>query len=157
MADTPRSPFPEATAPVTDLDLEAQIALAEQAVIARDARIRRNAGTLARRVKYETVKHAGGGLLIGVATVAIAWWLNRRHPPPAPAPAAAPPEPPSLLEHVLREAGLSLAGLLPLVWPLLPRRFRRHVSPATASTVLTFLAPFFSRVFRRKPPSQAQG
>jgi hypothetical protein len=157
MADAPRSPYPEATAPVTDLDLEAQIALAEAAVITRDNRIRRNAGLVAHRVKREAVKHAGGGLLIGVATMALAWWINRRRPAAAPAAPAAAPEPPSLFDHLLREAGFTLVGLLPMLWPLLPRGFRRHVSPAAASSVLTFLAPFFGRIFRRKPPSQAQG
>ena len=34
----PRNPHPETASPVTDLDLEAQIVLAEQTVIARDAR-----------------------------------------------------------------------------------------------------------------------
>ena len=156
MAEARRSPYPEATAPVTDLDLEAQIALAEQAVIARDSRIRRNFGQVTHRVKREAIKHAGGGLLVALATLGLAWWMNRRNPPAQAAAAAPPPEAPSPFEHLLREAGLSLAGMLPLLWPMLPRGLRRHVSPGTASTLLTFLAPWLGRIFRRRRRSQAQ-
>ena len=44
MDDKARNPHPEVRAPVVDLDLDAQIARAEAAVIARDERIRRRAG-----------------------------------------------------------------------------------------------------------------
>jgi len=44
-----------------------------------------------------------------------------------------------------------LAGLLPMLWPLLPRAWRRGVKPETAGTLLTFLAPVLGKLFRRKP------
>jgi len=52
---------------------------------------------------------------------------------------------------VFRDAGLVLAGLLPVLWPLVPRSWRRSVSANTAGTVLTFVAPLLGRLFRRKP------
>ena len=145
MASPPRLP-----PPVVELDLDEQIALAEQAVIARDARIRRRTDALVVRVKREAVKHAGGGLLLGVGTVALAWWLNRRNAPPPAAAAAPEPEAPSTFEHLFRDVGLTLAGLLPVLWPMLPRAWRRSVTPGTASTLLTFIAPLLGRLLRRK-------
>jgi hypothetical protein len=149
MASPPRLP-----PPVVELSLDEQIALAERQVIVRDARIRDRTDVLFRRVKHETIKHAGGGALLGLAAVALAWWLNRssrRNAPSAAAAAAPQEEPPSTFEHLFRDAGITLAGLLPVLWPMLPRTWRRVVSPGTASTLLTFLAPLLGRLFRRKP------
>jgi hypothetical protein len=145
MASPPRLP-----PPAVELDLDEQIALAERAVIARDARIRRRTHTLVVRAKREAVKHAGGGVLLGAATVALAWWLRRRSAPPSAAAARPEPETPFTFEHLFRDAGLTLAGLLPLLWPMLPRAWRRLATPGTAGTVLTFVAPLLGRVFRRK-------
>ena len=149
MASPPRLP-----PPVVEPSLDEQIALAERQVILRDARIRHRTDVLFHRVKRETIKHAGGGALLGIVAVGLTWWLNRmsRRNAPPPAPAAAPQEePPSTFEHLFRDAGLTLAGLLPVLWPMLPRAWRRAVSPNTASTVLTFLAPLLGKLFRRKP------
>jgi len=147
MASPPRLPQ------VPEPSLDEQIALAERAVIVRDARIRRRTDALVARVKRDAVRHAGGGLLLGIGTVALTWWLNRlsRRNAPAPEPAAAPQEPPPTFEHLFRDAGITLAGLLPLLWPMLPRAWRRVVTPGTASTLLTFIAPLLGRLLRRKP------
>ena len=137
---------------IEELTLDEQIALAEMQVIARDARIRRRADLVVRRVKHEAIKHAGGGALLGLVTVGLAWWLNRQGRRAEPAqPAAAQQTPYTTFEHLLRDAGITLAGLLPMLWPLLPRAWRRMVTPGTASTVLTFLAPLLGRLFRRRP------
>lgn len=145
MANPPRLPPPE-------MSLDEQIVLAEMQVIARDARIRRRTDLLVRRVKHEAIRHAGGGALLGLGAVALTWWLNRlsRRNAPPPQPAAAPQEPPHNFEHLFRDAGITLAGLLPMLWPMLPRHWRRMVTPGTASTVLTFIAPLLGRLFRRK-------
>jgi hypothetical protein len=144
---------PRLAPPVVELSLDEQIALAEQAVIARDLRIRRRADALVRQARHEVVKHAGGGLLLGAGTVLLTWWLNRlarkNAPPPEPA-AAAAPEPPSTFEHLFRDAGITLAGLLPMLWPMLPRAWRRMVTPGSAATLLTFIAPLLGRLLRRK-------
>ena len=150
----PRSRYPEASAPVVELDLETQIALAEQAVIARDRRIRQRTDRVVRRVKTQALKQAGGGLLLGLVTVGLTWWFNRQSrknaPPPAPA-AATEAEEHTTFEHLFRDAAITLAGVLPLLWPMLPRGWRRSVTPGTASTVLTFIAPLLGKLFRRKP------
>lgn len=140
--------------PEIEMALDEQIALAEMAVVARDRRIRHRTDVLIARVKRDALRHAGGGLLMGVGTVALTWWLNRlskRHsPPPAGAAAAPPPEAPPTFEHLFRDAGLTLAGLLPMLWPMLPRAWRRLVTPGTAGTLLTFIAPLLGRLLRRK-------
>jgi hypothetical protein len=51
--------------------------------------------------------------------------------------------------------GITLAGLLPMLWPMLPRGWRRVVTPGTAGTLLTFFAPLLGKLLRRKP-RQAQ-
>ena len=136
----------------TARELDEQIALAELAVVARDRRIRHNTDALVLRVKRSALKNAGGGALIGLATLGLTWWLNRRRPA-APAAAAAAPEPDAAptYEHVLRDIALTLGSLLPVLWPLLPRNLRRNVRPGTATTVLTFFAPLVGRLFRRRP------
>ena len=154
MADAARKRYPENSAPIVKLDLEAEIARAEQAVIARDLRIRRRADAVVHRVRREAVKHAGGGLLVGVGTVALTWWLNRlsrRHAAQAAAAAPAQPQPPHTFEHLFRDAAIAATSLLPLLWPMLPRNWRRTVSPGTASTMLTFVAPLLGKLFRRAP------
>jgi hypothetical protein len=148
MADPRRLPPPR-EAP----SLDEQIAMAERAVIARDLRIRRRANALVRHARHEAIKHAGGGLLLGVGTVALTWWLNhlsRRNAPPSPPPEARKEDEHATFEHLFRDAGVILAGLLPMLWPMLPRTWRRGVTPNTAGTVLTFLAPILGKLFRRK-------
>src|SRR5471032_750263 len=116
--------------PEVEMDLDEQIALAEMAVVARDRRIRHRTDVLVARVKRDALRHAGGGLLMGVGTVALTWWLNRwskRHSPP-PAAATPPPEAPPTFEHLFRDVGLTLVGLLPVLWPILPRAWRRTVT-----------------------------
>jgi hypothetical protein len=140
---------------VEELSLDDQIALAERQVITRDARIRRRADALLARAKHEAVRHAGGGLLLGVGTVALTWWLNRLGRRNAPPPAASAEAPPRTFEHLFRDVGITLAGLLPMLWPMLPRGWRRVVTPGTAGTLLTFFAPLLGKLLRRKP-RQAQ-
>ena len=153
MTDATTKRYPENAAPILKLDLEAQIARAEQAVIDRDSRVMRRTGALAARVRHDAIRHAGGGALLGLGTIALTWWLNRlsRRHAPAPPPAAAPAqEPPSTFEHLFRDAAITFTGLLPVLWPMLPRNWRRVVTPGTASTLLTFIAPLLGRLFRRK-------
>ena len=152
-ADAVHKKYPEMSAPIIKLDLEAEIARAEQAVIARDLRIRRRAHSVVHRVKHEAVRHAGGGLVLGVGTVVLTWWLNRlsrKNAPPQPAAAAPEAQAHSTFEHLFRDAGIMLASLLPMLWPLLPRPWRRTVTPGTAGTLLTYLAPLVGKLFRRR-------
>ncbi len=145
--------------PTAEPSLDERIALAELAVIRRDARIRLRTDRLVTRVKREAVRHAGGGLLLGVGAIALTWWLNRlgRRHAPAPEPAAnEAPESTHSFEELFRDAGAVLAGLLPVLWPLLPRGWRTRFTPGTAGTLLSFILPLLGRLFRRRPaPSQA--
>jgi len=144
---SPRRPLRPADEP----SLDEQIALAERAVIERDQRVRGRADALVRHAKREAVKLAGGGLLLGLGTAALAWWLNRPGRKPAPAPEEAPREQAQASsEPLLRDAGVLLAGLLPVLWPLLPRTWRRGLKPETAGTLLSLLAPLLGKLFRRK-------
>jgi hypothetical protein len=154
MVDHATQRYPENSAPIIELDLEAEIARAEAAVIARDHRIRHRVDALVVRVKHDAIRHAGSGALLALGTIALAWWLNRlgrRNAPPAQRATATPEQPSHTFEHLFRDAGLTLAGLLPVLWPMLPRAWRRIVTPGTASSVLTFVAPLLGRLFRRKP------
>lgn len=145
---------PRIAPPLEEMSLDEQIALAEMQVLARDARIRHRTEVLVRRVKQDVVRHAGSGALLGLGAVALTWWLNRlgHRNAAAPQPAAATQAQPShSYEHLFRDAGITLAGLLPMLWPMLPRAWRRLVTPGIASTVLTVVAPLLGRLFRRKP------
>jgi hypothetical protein len=141
-----RNPHPEARSPIADLDLEARIVFAEQAVIARDDRVRQRSGMIVRRVQHGVLRHAGSGVAVAAGTVVLTWLLGRRMPR-----SPAPP-PPTEAEGIARDAGFSIASLLPLVWPLMPHGVRRRVTPAMASTAIAFTAPLFARLFRRKRP-----
>jgi hypothetical protein len=145
-ADLNRNPHPEARSPIADLDLEARIVLAEQAVIARDDRIRRRSRMIVHRVEHGVLRHAGSGIAVAAGTVVLSWLLGRRTPrAPGPAPTPA--------EGLARDAGFSLASLLPLVWPLMPQALRRRVTPAMASTAIAFASPWVARLFRRRRPA----
>ncbi len=160
MVDAVTKRYPENGAPIIELDLEAQIARAEQAVIARDRRVVERSRAIVGRVKHDALRHAGSGLLMGVGTVFLTWWINRlvrkNSPPPAPATAPASEEA-HTFEHLFRDAGVTLAGLLPLLWPMLPRTWRRTLTPGTASTLLTFLAPLLGKLFKRREPKAPAG
>ena len=77
-ADTERNPYPEARSPIAVLDLEARIVLAEQAVIARDERIRRRSRMIVHRVQDGVLRHAGSGIVVAAGTVVLSWLLGRR-------------------------------------------------------------------------------
>jgi hypothetical protein len=148
-AQLQRNPHPEARSPIADLDLEARIVLAEQAVIARDERIRRRSRMIVHRVQHGVLRHAGSGIAVAAGTIVLSWLLGRRTPrAPAPAPTPA--------EGIARDAGFSLASLLPLIWPMMPLAVRRRVTPAMASTAIAFAAPWFARLFRRRKPERSR-
>jgi hypothetical protein len=145
---TRRDPHPELQSPSTDLDLEAKISLAEQAVIARDERIRRRGALIVHRVQDSVLKHAGAGVAAVAGGLLLTWLLGRR--------GGGRPARPEPAEGLAREAGFSLAGLLPLVWPLIPRKVRRGVTPGMASTMLALVTPVLSWALgRRRRPSRS--
>jgi hypothetical protein len=134
---------PDAPGALAERDLDTQIALAEQALIEREARIRRRTRTLVTRVENGVLRHAGSGIFVAAGTLVLAWLLGRRAPP-------APRRRPTEAEGIARDTGLSLATLLPIVWPLMPRALSARVTPAMASTAMAFASPLFARLFRRR-------
>lgn len=126
------------------VDLDAQIRAAEQAVIERDARIARSIRALGQQARdtvprRETaVLAAAGAAALGVG--ALVFRSRRSHD--------------GRYRDRRSERGLwrresrvvesaprfPWAGLIPLMWPLLPARWRSRVSPATATAVAGFIA-----------------
>lgn len=125
-------------------DLEARIAATEAVIAAREQRLAVRAADLARRTRALTEPRHWAGRAGGMALVLLAGtWLWRRlgGTAPPPAPHAHPDDVPWL-------------HWLPLVWPLLPVRWRSRISLGTATTVAAFAAPIVAAVFgRRRPPS----
>jgi hypothetical protein len=143
-ASVMQPPRREAGAAVAELDLDTRIALAEQALVEREARIRRRTRTIASRVEKGVLRHAGSGIFVAAGTLVLAWILGRR------APAPVPPRRPTEAEGLARDTGLSLATLLPVIWPLMPRPLRARVTPAMASTALAFATPLIAHLFGRR-------
>jgi len=105
------------------------------------------------RVIADQLPYLATSFLVGIGTVILTWWLNhlshKNDPPPQAVAAAEPAH--FTFEGLFRDAGILLASLLPMLWPMLPRPWRRTVSPGTAGTVVTWIAPLLGRLFRRKP------
>jgi hypothetical protein len=135
------APRPGRPLQLIDLDLDARIARAEQAVIERDERIRQRSALIFHRVQHGVVRHAGLGVAAAAGGALLAWLLGRTDP------GSRGPDPWS---DTARGAGFSLAGLLPLVWPFMPRKVRRHVSPGTASTFLAVVMPLVTWALGRR-------
>lgn len=116
-----------------DDDIDARILHVEQRLIAREENLRRNATALGVQLKRrfsprQLLVPVGGGLLAVAALVAL--WRR----PAAVARGAQTQSPP--------RAGIPWVRLLGLAWPLLPARWRAHVSPAAASSLVTLGLPF---------------
>ena len=132
-------------------DLDTRIRRAEHDLIARDERVLRQVKAIGQRLKRARDPRRWA-VPAAAAAVALtgAWWLWRHHGAPAVARrravAADPPQQPS--DHApLRSAGVALglvgAGRLlmqwlPLVWPMIPARWRPPVNPASATSLLAF-------------------
>lgn len=139
-----------AAAPRDALDLDTQIDLVEQRLMAREQRLLGQAQDLRQRASRllptrALLVKAGGVVLAGAG---LAWRLRRggRHSPGRSHPAAPLPA-----------AGAApwLLGLLPMAWPLLPVRWRGRISPATAATLLGVAAPLVERLLARRRTTSA--
>jgi len=118
-----------------DVDLDARIFAAEQAVVERDARLRHRLAQLGERAQHV----AGTGMrwsLMGLGASALLAVMR-----PARASAGA---------HVPTPWW---AQLLPIVWPWMPMALRRRVSPAAVALVVDVVLPLFHR---RRPPARAR-
>lgn len=107
-------------------DLDAEIAVAEQAVIARDLRIQRHAADLSTRLRGHWP------LVLGV-TLGVAFLLGRALSPAGHGRAAL-----ALRKAVGPDA--PVWRLLPLLWPLLPRELRARVPSGTVALLSNIAA-----------------
>ena len=134
-------------------DLDTRIRRAEQDLIARDERVMRQVKALGERLtRARDPRRWAVPVAGGVAALAAAWWLWRRYGPSATLGterhrAAARPDHGGGRDGALRGAGtaLGVAGAsrvllqwLPLVWPMIPARWRPPVNPASASSWIAF-------------------
>jgi apolipoprotein D and lipocalin family protein len=139
-------PLPPVTDPAAGLDLDARIALAEAHLTARQERLRTGVHAISQGVQGRwrplraTLPVLGGALALGILSGL--WWWRRRPPRPAVSP---PPVPSG------DAGGVPWVRFVTLAWPLLPARWRAHVSPATASAVAGFGLPLVERLMRRPP------
>lgn len=127
--------------------LELRICAAEQRLVAREQALMQRWERLRGDVGQGV---AGPGRLLGgvggLAGLFGLWRLLFGRRPAAPAGVHGPAQP-------AHAALLSL--IVPVVWPLLPARWRRHVSPALATTLLGVALPLVAKVLKREPPADA--
>lgn len=107
-------------------NLDAQIAAAEHAVIARDLRIQRQARTIARRLTDHWPATLG-------VTLVVAFLLGR-----ALSPRHGPAKPSAVRAAVGPEA--PIWRLLPLLWPLLPKDLRARAPSGTVALLSNIFA-----------------
>lgn len=129
---------PPMNVPPPDADLDQRIQAAEQALVARERRLLEGIDTLGRRVRHAAspwrLAASGVGLLLAGTVL---WRMVR----PAPGPAHGLPP-----AHAAGDAGgLPWVGLLGLLWPLLPARWRNRTSPGTVATVLGVGLPLLQK------------
>ena len=132
-----------------DDDLDTRIRRAEQDLIARDERVLRQVKALGQRLQRARDPQRWA-VPAAAAAVALAgtWWLWRHHGAPAAARRRALRDERPVHDHAsLRGAGpaLGLVGAgrllmqwLPVVWPMIPARWRPPVNPASATSLLAF-------------------
>ncbi len=108
-------------------ELDARIEQAEQRLLAREARVRLQWHALRGRARRAAQPWRLAGPVLGVALGMLApWWVRRALRGQRTARAAQPgPGLPNWVQWIA------------LAWPLLPVRWRAHVSPATVGTLAT--------------------
>jgi hypothetical protein len=146
--------------PTEPVDLETRIAQAEERLLARDQRVRTSLVAVRQRAQrlwqpWRLVYAVGGGLV----ALGGVWWLWRRRRGSGDALAGradgVTAHRASKLDHFLNlrssprdlslprsngvPAALPWFGFVGILWPLLPRAWRRRVSPATVSAGLALV------------------
>ena len=144
----PQRPSP-AVRQAQAIDLDTQIEQLEQRLVAREARLRFAAQSLAQRAQKAVAPRPWLlPTLCGGAALWLGWrWLRHRSPP-LPVNAAVPVHAPVHRGDVV--ADLPWAGLVALGWPLLPMTWRRRFSPATATAVVSAGLSIVRRLLGRR-------
>jgi len=161
----PEASLPRSGAPDAADDLDSRIRRAERELIERDERVMHQVKVLGQRLRRARDPRRWAVPVAGtVAALATAWWLWRRYGPSATLGRQAPAEtargtPAPGHGGGLRGAGaaLGLVGAgrllmqwLPVVWPMIPARWRPPVNPASAASLLAF---GLQLARRRRPPA----
>lgn len=135
-------PLPETVVPVASQgvdELDQRILAIEHRLIAREEGLHRHVLRLRQRLPDEARRLLGPSVVVLSALAGMFFLGRSRHRPPhGAAPATA-------------DTGASWARYVGLAWPMLPERWRARVSPTTAITVLSLLAPTLERALARRP------
>ncbi len=136
-------------------ELDDRILQVEQRLIAREDRLRRGMSALTGRVRRAT-QPARLLLPLGSAVVGgLLWWLWRGRSTGAHATSRL--QTAASGQHRGSSAEAPWVSLIALAWPLVPARWRRRISPATASTLVAIGLPLAQGLLgaRRAPPPVA--
>lgn len=136
----------QSTLNALDGDLDARILAAEHAVIERDRRVRDNAAHLATRLR-ESARYSGRiAAVAAFGSFGLGWWMargNSRPPPPSGKERA-------IERHTPALAQAPWAGIVPLLWPLLPLEVRSRMNPGLASFITGLGLPMIARYLGRR-------
>ena len=151
--DTPQQGSPSSRPDAGFADLAARILAAEHAVVVRDHRVGHDAHALMDRLRAGSRYSARIAAAAGFGAFLLGWLMARRAPRSR------------HRAEQARAAGLAAApwaGLVPLLWPLLPRAIRSRVSPRLASFVTGIGLPLVAqrlskRAGQARPPAAANG
>ncbi|MGC4080022.1 MAG: lipocalin family protein [Rubrivivax sp.] len=125
-----------------EADLDDRIRAAEQALVARERRLLDGIDTLGRRVRHAASpwRLAASGVAVLLAGTTL-WRVIRPSAAGGPVPVHGVPPPHGGAEP----GGLPWVGLLGLLWPLLPARWRNRTSPGTVAAVLGVGMPLLQK------------
>ncbi len=144
-----RSPPDAALAPkALHADLDARILAAEHAVIERDRRVRDGAGRLVAKLRDSTRHSARIAAFAAAGSFGLGWLIargtlgSRRRPPTG--------KERAIQRHMPALADAPWAGIVPLLWPLLPLAVRSRISPGLASFVTGLGLPLVARQLGRR-------
>ncbi|MEO6276499.1 hypothetical protein [Roseateles sp.] len=134
-------------------DIDARILRVEQRLMAREERLRRGANRFGRQLDeaMQPRRFIKPALIAAGAAALLLWRRPARiaaGTAPVVAAAAAKPAVFALL------AGLPWSRLVHMAWPMLPERWRRQVSPATATSLLAVGLPLLGSLFTPRPKAQ---
>lgn len=139
-------------APAAPLDLDAQIELLEQRLVAREAWVLSTSQALVQRAQQAVTPRSWWlPALGGPVALWLGWrWWRGRSParPSRPSRPALPVD--SAVPRADGLASLPWAGLVALAWPLLPSAWRTRVSPAAATAAVSSALVIARRLVGRR-------
>lgn len=145
----PARPGAPMALPAVGLDLDTRIEQLEQRLVAREARLRSSAESLAQRAQQAVTPKPWMLAVVGASVVLwLGWrWRQRR----VPVRQVSADVPANVADrHVDVIADLPWAGLTALAWPLAPVTWQDRLSPAAAATVVSTVLSIGRRLFRRR-------